>query len=353
MAPDRTPVRIGLILPLKDRSANTRALAVAMSQAAELAVFDVGDPNIVLMTADESEPGFDAAHAARKLLDQGAEVLIGPIFSGSVAAAAAEARDRGVPMLAFSTDRTVAGKGVYLLSYQSQNEVERIVDYVVAKGRRKIAALVPQTPYGEVVVQSFKAEAARKKAEIVALQYYDPKIGALNDQAAIVAKAKADAVFLPQSGSLLRAIVANLAYNGVDKGKALYFGTGVWDDPANAKDPLLAGGLFAGPQPSTDDGFKANYRKTFHAEAPALASLAYDAVLLVAHLSNGKPYRRFTRSTLTDPAGFAGAGGIFRFKADGSIDRGLAVLAVENGAFAMVSPAPTAFKTADKTGKRK
>lgn len=351
MPADRTPVRVGLILPLKDRSANTRALAAAMQKAAELALFDVGNSDIVLMTADESEPGSDAAKAARKLLDQGAEVLIGPIFASSVAAAAAEARDRGVPMLAFSTDRTVAGKGIYLMSYQPQNEVERIVGYAAAHGHKKIAALIPQTAYGEVALQSLQAEAARKKADIVAVQYYDPKVGAVNDQAALIAKSKCDAIFLPQSGSLLRSIVSNLAYNGIDKAKVKYLGTGVWDDAANAKDPLLSGAWFAAPQPSIDDAFKARYRKAFRTDAPPLASLSYDAVLLVAHLSAGKPYRRFTRAALTAPTGFAGAGGIFRFKADGSIDRGLAVLSVEPGGPSLLSPAPSAFPVADKTRK--
>lgn len=353
-AADRAPVRIGLILPFKDRSANTRTLAHAMMRAAELAVFDAGNPDLVLMTADEAEPGMDAAKAARKLLDQGAEVLIGPIFAASVSAAAPEARDRGVPMIAFSTDRAVAGKGVYLLSFQSQNEVERVVDYAVAHGHRKIAALIPKTPYGEVVQQSFEAEVAHKKADVVSLQYYDPKVGAVNDPAALIAKSKCDAVFLPQSGSLLRAIVANLAYNGVDKAKVKYLGTGLWDDPSNLKDPLLAGSWFAGPQPSADDAFKQRYTQTFHGEAPPLASLAYDAVLLVAHLSNGKPYRRFTRKALTNPAGFEGANGIFRFKADGSIDRGLAVLSVGTNGFTVVSPAPAAFPTAaDKSTKKR
>jgi branched-chain amino acid transport system substrate-binding protein len=353
-AADRTPVRIGLILPFKDRSANTRALADALLKASELALFDAANPDIVLMTADDAEPGSDAAKAAKKLLDQGAEVLIGPIFQASVPAVAAEARDRGVAVLAFSTDRTVAGKGVYLNSFQPQNEVERIVAYAVAHGHKKIAAMIPQTPYGDVVLQSFQAEAAKQGADIVALERYDPRAGAVNDQAARIAKSGCNAVFLPQSGSLLRAIVANLAYNGIDKDKVKYLGTGVWDDSSNAKEALLIGGWFAAPQPSADDAFKEKYRRTFHGEAPPLAALAYDAVLLVAHLAPAQPYRRFTRKALTDPAGFAGANGIFRFSADGAIDRGLAVLAVEDGGFAVVSPAPTVFAPPpDKPGKKR
>ena len=55
-----------------------------------------------------------------------------------------------------------------------------------------------------------------------------------------------------------------------------------------------------------------------------MASLAYDAVSLVALLSPGRPYHRFTIGALMDPNGFSGVNGIFRFKADGTSERGLA-----------------------------
>ena len=74
-----------------------------------------------------------------------------------------------------------------------------------------------------------------------------------------------------------------------------------------------------------------------------LASLAYDAVSLVALLAQGKPYHRFTRAALMDPNGFAGVNGIFRFKADGTSERGLAVLEVTASGPVVVSPAPTTF----------
>jgi ABC-type branched-subunit amino acid transport system substrate-binding protein len=68
------------------------------------------------MTADEGNGGANAANAAQQLLAQGAEIIVGPLFGPSVSAVAPIARDRGVPVLAFSTERSVAGNGVYLLS---------------------------------------------------------------------------------------------------------------------------------------------------------------------------------------------------------------------------------------------
>lgn len=338
-----TPVRVGVILPFSDASASTRALAGGMMKAAQLALFDAGQKNIVLMSADEST---GAAKAAEKLLSQGAEVIIGPLFAASAKAVAPLTRDRGVPVLSFSTDRSVGGKGIYLLSFQPQSEVERVVGYAAAKGKKRFAALIPDTPYGTVAEQSFRAAVAAHGGQISVLEHYNASAGAVSGPAATVAKSGADAIFIPQGGSLLRAMIPVLAYNGVDKTKVRYLGTGVWDDTSNTKENLLAGGWFAAPQPNADDAFMARYKKAYGHTAPALAPLAYDAISLVTLLSQGKPYHRFTRHYLTDPNGFAGTGGIFRFRPDGSIERGLAVLAVAPTGFTVVSPAPTTFQNA-------
>ncbi len=345
---ERTPVRIGVVLPFSDPSAYNRQLAAAMMNAMTLALYQSGNRDAVLMMADDAGPGpgNSAETAVQGLLDKGAEIVIGPIFAPSALAAAPLARDRGVPVIAFSTDRSVAGNGVYLLSFQLQNEVERIVSFAVAKGHRKFAALIPQTSYGEAVEQSFRAalSSAAKGVQLTALEHYSPSTGTVSDPAALVAKSGADTIFLPQGGSLLRALVPTLTYNGVDATKVKYIGTGLWDDPANTKEPQLTGGWFAAPQPSTDAAFAARYRSVFGNEPPSLAGLAYDAVSLTTLLAKGMPYHRFTKAALTDPNGFAGAGGIFRFRANGSIDRGLAVLEVTPDGFKVISPAPATFQ---------
>ncbi|HEY0282389.1 MAG TPA: penicillin-binding protein activator [Rhizomicrobium sp.] len=344
LAPDKIPVRVGIILPFSDSSASVRALANAMMKSAELALYDSGNRDILLMAADDTGSSADAAAAAQKLLNQGAEIIVGPIFAASVAAVAPLARDRGVPVLAFSTDRTVAGNGVYLLSFQPQSEVKRVIAYAAGQGHKTLAGLIPQTPYGDVVEQSFREAAAAAGASIVDVERFNPSAGAIMDPVAAVAKSGCDAIFIAQGGSLLRSIAPALVYAGVDNTKVKYLGTGLWSDPATLKEPLLTGGWFAAPEPGTNDAFSAKYRQTFGTDPPQLASLAYDAISLVALLAPGTPYHRFTLGALIDPNGFSGASGIFRFRQDGSIERGLAVLAVSPGGFTVVSPAPTTFQ---------
>jgi hypothetical protein len=102
--------------------------------------------------------------------------------------------------------------------------------------------------------------------------------------------------------------------------------------------------VFAAPPPNADASFESHYRATFGTTAPQLAPLAYDAISLVASLASGRQYHRFTDAALTDADGFAGVTGIFRFRADGSCERGLAIMSVEPDGFHIVDPAPKTFQ---------
>lgn len=344
MAANATPVRVGIILPFTSSSAPTRALAASMIKAAQLAMFDAGNANILLMTADEGNGGAGAASAAQQLLAQGAEVIVGPLFGPSVSAVAPIARDRAVPVLAFSTEKTVAGNGAYLLSFLPQNEVSRVVGYAAANGHRQFAVLAPQTAYGDVTKDAFTDAVTAARAKIVDVERYAPNAGAVAGPAEAVAKSGADAVLIAQGGVILRAIAPTLSLDGATRDKVKLLGTGLWDeDAALMREASLQGSWYAAPAPNADAEFVGKYRAAFGAAPAQLASLAYDAVSLVALLAQGKPYHRFTRAALVDPNGFSGVNGIFRFKADGTSERGLAVLEVTANGPVVVSPAPTTF----------
>ena len=342
--PDGTPVRVGIILPFSSSSAPTRALAQSMMKAAQLALFDAGNHSVLLITADEGNGGAAAANAAQQLLNQGAEVIVGPLFGPSVQAVAPIARDRAVPVLAFSTEKNVAGNGAYLLSFLPQNEVRRVVNFAAANGHRQFAALIPQTAYGDVADAAFRESVTAAKGGIVDVERYAPNTAAIAAPSKAVAQSGADAVLIAQGGTILRAIAPTLSLDGMARDKVKLLGTGLWDDdPALAREAALQGSWYAAPSPNADAQFVAKYRGTFGTAPAQLASLAYDAVSLVALLSQGQPYHRFTTAALMDPNGFAGVNGIFRFNADGTSERGLAVLEMNANGPVVVSPAPTTF----------
>ena len=338
----KTPVRVGLLLPFSNGSAQTRLLAASMMKAAQLAMFDAGNPSIILLSADEGSTPESAANGARSLLAQGAEVIVGPLFSASVNAVAPIAHNRAVPVISFSTDKAVAGNGVYLLSFQPENEVRRIIGYAASQGHKNFAALVPASSYGQHITGAVKDQATADGAQVVDVEKLDPATANVSIKA--IAASNADAVLVAAGGNALRELAPSLAEGGLDPAKVKILGTGVWYDPANNAETALEGGLFAAPAPNAADAFNAKYRAAFGATPPQLATLSYDAVALVALLSSGEAYHRFTANALTDPNGFAGIDGIFRFNADGTSERGLAILAVSPDGFRVVDPAPTTFE---------
>jgi len=277
-------------------------------------------------------------------LSQGAEVIVGPLFGPSVAAVAPIARDRAVPVLAFSTEKTVAGNGAYLLSFLPENEIARVVGYAAKSGRHQFALLAPETPYGDVAKDAFDEAVKTAHGAIVDEQRYPPNAGAVTEPTGQIAKSGADAVLIAQGGVILRAIAPTLSLDGASRDKVKLLGTGLWnDDAAIAREAALLGSWYAAPAPNADADFVSKYRAAFGSAPAQLASLAYDAVSLVALLSQGTPYHRFTTAALMDPNGFAGVNGIFRFKSDGTSERGLAVLEVTPMGPSVVSPAPTTF----------
>lgn len=345
MKSDRVPVRVGMLLPFSNGSAATRALAASMMKAAELAIFDAGNPDILLITADEGSNPEASAEAARSLLAQGAEIIVGPLFAQAAEAVGPVARDRGVPVISFSTDRKVAGSGVYLLSFLPEGEVDRVIAYAATQGHTKFAGLVPLNAYGDRVGNYFQADVKSAGGTVTDFEKYVPNAEGISAPAHAVAASKPDTILIAQGGSLLRELASTLAAAGVNVEQVKLLGTGLWDDQATSRDPLLAGGLFAAPSPEANLSFEAKYHNVYGANPPELAALGYDAVSLVALLSNGAPYKRFTTQALTDPNGFAGVDGIFRFHPDGLSERGLAVMEIQpGGGFKIVSPAPKTFQ---------
>lgn len=339
-----TPVRVGVILPLSSRSQATRNLARSMLKAAQMAMFDAGNHSMLLMVGDEGNGGEDAAKAASKLIAQGAEVLVGPLFGPSVAAVSPIARAHNVPVLAFSTEARVAGNGTYLISFLPQSEVARVIRYAASQGHRKFAAMIPNTPYGAVAEQAFYTAVAAVHGQVADVERFTPTPDGVTAPARAIARSGADAVLIAQGGALATQIAPALVFDGMNPDTTKFLGTGLWDDPSLRKEPSLQGSWYAAPAPKADNPFVGKYRKTFGAAPANLASLSYDAVSLVALLAGGEPYDRFTQSALMDPNGFAGVDGIFRFNPDGTSERGLAVLEMTPTGGVVVSPAPTTFQ---------
>jgi ABC-type branched-subunit amino acid transport system substrate-binding protein len=254
-------VKVGLILPLS-APGNAGVAAQSMKNAAEMALAEFQNPNIQLLIKDDAGNPQGAQAGTQQALDEGAEIILGPLFALSVPAASQLARTRGISVIAFSTDSSVAGRGVYLLSFLPESDVNRIVDYAVSTGKRSFAAMLPDNAYGNVVEAAFKQAVGRKGGRIVAFERYGAdRAGPARNVAQ--ALGGADALFLADDGDALLAVTDALTASGADLKRVQLLGTGLWDNPRVFASPALQGGLYAAPDPSGFRGFSGRYRAKF------------------------------------------------------------------------------------------
>ena len=337
------PVKVALLLPLSAAGQGSVA-AQSLRNAAELALSEFQDAELTILVKDDRGTPEGAQAAANQALAEGAELIIGPLFAGSVGAAGGVARQSGKPVIAFSTDTSVATRGVYLLSFLVQAEVDRIVSFAAAQGRRSVAALIPDTAYGRVAEAQLQQAAAEQGLRVVAVERYpagQPQTAVQRLGRAIGGAApQADALFIPENGDGLPQVAQALQGVGFNPERVKPLGTGVWNEARVFGLPALQGGWFAAPDNRGFAAFAARYRARFNADPIRLATLSYDAVTLAAALARMGGTRHFTPDALTNPAGFAGADGVFRFNPNGTNDRALAVQEIRNGAAAAISGAP-------------
>jgi ABC-type branched-subunit amino acid transport system substrate-binding protein len=334
-------VKVGLLLPLS-ASGNAGVAAQSMRNAAEMALAEFQNPNVQLLIKDDGGSAQGAQQGTQQALDEGAEIILGPLFALSVPATAQLARGRGVSVIAFSTDSSIAGRGVYLLSFLPESDVNRIIDYSSSIGKRSFAALLPDNAYGNVVEAAFKQEVGRKGGRVVAFTKYGADRAAAARTVA-ASLGSADALFIADDGDSVVGMADALTAAGANLKNIQLLGTGLWDNPRVFASPNLQGGLYAAPDPAGFRAFSGRYRAKYGSDPVRTATLAYDAVALVAALARTQGQQRFSPDVLTNPSGFAGIDGLFRFRSDGTNERGLAVMRVGSGGGVPVAGSPKSF----------
>lgn len=342
--------RVAVLLPFSSTNQQVKQLADSLFNAMQMSLFEIGAENVVLMPMDASGTTEEVARLAAQAIDKGAVAVIGPLFAQQIPAVAREANASGAPIFSFSTDTSATGQGAYLMSLTPNAEVDRIVEWAVQKGVTRFALLGPNSAYGHAVDQALRTATAKHGGLVIAAEFYPPGTTTPTETAqrlAGVVKTEDRAypgqvaVLIPERGVQLRSVASLLPYFDVDLRQVQFLGTGAWNDPEVWREPSLRGGAFAAPDAESLADFRARYEAVFGTTPPALSSFGHDAGALVATLAVND---RLDRNTVETPDGWLGVNGLFRFLADGSADRELAVMQVQNdGTVRTVAPAAKAF----------
>lgn len=349
--PGQRVVKVGLLLPLTGRNAE---LGKALQDAASVSLFDkyarlsVGQQimKVELLPKDTGDTPEQAVKAMNDAIAGGAQFIIGPLFADATTAAAPIARARNINVLSLSNNRGQASIGTYMFGFSPAEQTDRIINYAYNNNKTRIAVLAPNSALGETVLTAAR-EAANKREEKLAaeVKYLPQGAGmetALNTLIPPGKPISFDAILIPEGGAALETIMRGLSSRGVKPSNVQFLGTGIWDDADLLRRVNLDSAWLASSPPQLTSQFEARFKSTYNYSPPRIASLTYDAVALAVTLATSG--RAFDADALTNNAGFAGpANGIFRLRANGMVQRGLAVMRVNGSNLQVISSAPVSF----------
>ena len=277
--------------------------------------------------------------------------MLGPLFGANVKAIRERAQDKKIPIIAFSNDRTAAGGGAYLASVSPEEETRRMVNYAIAQGVYNFVFLGPESSYGRQIEAAMRTEAFNRGGTVLTSGFYMEGTNATEEARSVSEILKSEiaahprskvAVLIPERGVKLLSIAPLLPYNGVDLTHVMLMGTSQWNDSSIWREPTLEGAVFPSPDPDNLTGFRDTYRRIYGKAPTDLAAVAYDAAALTVRLA-GEGNLKY--NGVTDPDGFFGVNGLFRFRLDGTSERGLAVMQIKPTGAEVIEKGASQFAT--------
>lgn len=330
--------RVALLVPLSGENA---AVGQSIANATTMALLDTNAENLRITTYDTAA---GASRAATRAIADGNALILGPLMRDDVAGVLAEARPAGIPLLTFSNDAGVAARDVFVMGHVPEQSLERTVGFAVDQGARRFAALVPAGEYGQRASAALRIAAERAGASVVLVESYERGNSSIISAATRLNTQGGFDTVLIADGARLAVLAANeLKEAGATLPSII--GPEIWSgESALTEAGAMQGAWFSAVSDNRYRQFTTSYQNRFGAEPYRLATLGYDAVLLALRVARDwTPGTPFPTARMTDPGGFLGIDGPFRFRADGVGERSFEVREVGDGSFSTVDPAPTRF----------
>ncbi|MEZ5692218.1 MAG: penicillin-binding protein activator [Rickettsiales bacterium] len=353
---DIPTVKIALLVPLTGKSA---AVGESMLDAATLAVYDsyLATPannikaKIVILPKDTGNSTSETINSANEAIEQGAKFIIGPLFSQSVTAIKPIAKEKNIPILSFSNNKSVASEDVYTFGFLPEQQIERIAEYSYLQGFQKVALLAPNNEYGEKVQEELSKIYSRKGGVVSPSELYAPSVANINAAISRIVgfynnspdERKFQAIFVANSGIHMRNIIKALQKNNVDLDKIKIIGAGIWYDKKLSKIPQMRGVWFPSPPEKPMEIFIKRFTTAYGYQPNHMSALSYDAVTLITSIAmSGKEIKK---EYLTDKEGFnTPVGGLVRLLENGLSERKLAISKVQSDGFQIIDRPDISFK---------
>ncbi len=341
------PVQVALLVPGGSAKESDNILAQNLENAARLAMADLRGVTVDLRVYNTAGSPAQAAAVATQAVNDGAKVILGPLYAEAANAAGVAVAGRNVNVLAFSNNASIAGNNVFILGATFQNTANRLVSYAARQGRRNVAVVYGEDLQGSVGRDATANAARNAGVALSTVQSYGMSQQAIISAAGPIANAikssGADAVVL--TGGInadLPIIATGLSEQGVDSSS--FVGLTRWDAAGQAVSlPGLQNGIFAVPDTNMMNLFESRYTQAYGSAPHPLAGLAFDGIAAIGALAAGGDANALTRNSLTKTQGFEGTQGVFRLLPNGTNERALAIAQIQNNQVVILEPAPRSF----------
>jgi ABC-type branched-subunit amino acid transport system substrate-binding protein len=263
------PVQVALLLPNGSGSAGDEVLARSLQNAAKLAISDLGSVQIDLRVYSTGGKPAGAQAAAIRAVDEGAKIILGPVFAQNANAAGVAVASRGISVLSFSNNTDIAGGNVFVLGPTFVNTANRLASFAVSQGKRRVMVVNDRTPAGEIGRAAIERGVGNAGGSVVARVGYEFSqngiLQAAPEIAGQVRSTGADAVFMTaDTAGALPLLTQMLRDNRIDPSVAQFIGLTRWDIPAaTIALPGTQGGWFALPDPSLYQQYQSRYQAAY------------------------------------------------------------------------------------------
>jgi hypothetical protein len=341
------PVPVALLVPGGGGNAGDAAVSRDLENAARLAIADLEGVAVDLRVYPTGGTAGGAQAAARQAADEGALILLGPLYAEAANAAGRTVAGDGLNVLAFSNNAAIAGGNVFVLGNTFENVAGRLTAYAASQGKGDIFLVSAQTTAEEAGRDAVARAVGASRANLVGNLSFALNEAAIRGAAPrIVEQVRAtgaDSIFFTSGNAGAMAFLPQyLREQGISSQTTQFIGLTRLDIPPEAlSQPGLQGAWFALPDPALQSNFRGRYAQAYGGQPHPLAGLAYDGIAAIGALAARGD--ALSRSSLTTGSGFVGVNGIFRLRADGTNERGLAVAQIRNNQVVVIDPAPRRF----------
>ena len=343
------PVQVALLVPGGTGDEGRETLARNLENAARLAMADMQGVQIDLRVLQTGGDAQRAAQLAAQAVNDGAGIILGPLFSESATAVGNAVAGAGVNVLSFSNNPAAAGRNVFLLGATFENTASQLFAYAAEQGKGRVMLITEQNEAGRVAEAAARAAASRTSAELVTVQSYafsqQGVVDALPRISEAARSSGAQSVFLSAGSEGALPLLADLLpQNGISPSDFQYMGLTRWDiPPETMRMRGLQGGWFAVPDPRLAAQFDSRYAAAYGDAPHPVAGLAYDGMAAIGTLLRQGGSDALSAARLTQGSGFIGVNGVFRLRPNGLNERALAIAEIRDNSRAILRPAPRSF----------